>query len=154
MSKQDFDEKDEKELQKREEKSAEEKWRNDPLSAAIWGLLFIWGGVVFLLDNLGYLATADAFLDRLGRQTPDLPFAVPFMRFEAWSLILVGGGLLLLLEVAIRLLVPAYRRPILGTLILAIVFLGLGLNNFGLIWPFIIIAVGVGILIDGLRRRR
>lgn len=160
MSKQEFDEKnekqdekDEKELQKHEEKSAEEKWQRDPLGAIVWGFILIWAGVVFLLDNVGALDSLVDFFRRFGLRQPDIPFDAPFMRFEAWSLVLIGAGLILLLEVLFRLLVPHYRRPILGTVILAIVFIGLGLGSFGAIWPLILIAIGVAILLGSLRRK-
>jgi hypothetical protein len=76
---------------------------------------------------------------------------------DAWSLIFLGAGLLVLLEAAIRLLVPAYRRPVAGTLILGVVLLGIGLGNLvgvELVWPFIVIAIGVGLLLRGLLGRR
>jgi uncharacterized membrane protein len=52
---------------------------------------------------------------------------------------------------------PAYRGPVLGTIILALVFLGIGLGgliNWNLIWAFILIALGVAILLRGLLQRR
>jgi hypothetical protein len=54
------------------------------------------------------------------------------------------------------LLVPAYRRPIGGILVLAAVFLGIGLGDlFG--WAvtgaFVLIAVGLGVLLRGFMRR-
>lgn len=160
MSKQDFDgkdekqdEKDEKELNKQEEKSAEEKWRRDPLSAIVWGLMLVWAGIVFLLDNLGFLDTLSDFLANLGLKPFRLPFETPFMRFEAWSLVFLGAGILLVAEIIFRLLLPSYRRPVLGTAILAVVFFGLALGSFGAIWPLIIILVGFSILLGSLRRK-
>ena len=79
-----------------------------------------------------------------------------FEWYEAWGAIMAGAGLLLLAEVAIRLLVPTYRRPIGGKLILAAVFLGIGLGDlFGweIFLPLVIIAVGAGMLLRGLFRR-
>lgn len=147
------DEKDGKELQKHEEKSQEEKWRRDPLGAAVWALILIWAGVVFLAANLGLLDAFTRTLEGIGLDYPDLPFVLPFMRLEAWSLVFIGAGLLLLLESLVRLLIPAYRRPVLGSIILAIVFLSLGFGSFGLIWPLILIVVGLAIVFGGLFRR-
>jgi hypothetical protein len=58
-----------------------------------------------------------------------------------------------LIEIAIRLLVPEYRRPVLGTFILAVVFFGIGLGNWELIWPLILIVIGASILLRGVFRR-
>lgn len=129
------DEKHEKEDEKHE-KSWDEKWRRDPLNAAAWAVILIWGGVVMLTSNLGFFD--DAFLD-------------------AWPLFFAGAGVILLLEVGFRLLVPAYRQPVVGTVILALVFLGIGLGGivkWYLIWPLVLIAVGVYVLFTGLFRRR
>ena len=129
------DEKAEKETQKheKEEMSWDEKWRRDPLSAAAWATVLIWAGVVFLADNLRLFGAWEWF--------------------DAWGMILAGAGLIVLLEAALRLLIPAYRRPIGGTLIWGAVLLGLGLGNlFGasVAWPLILIAIGVGLLLRGL----
>ena len=130
------DEKDEKDVQKRDEKEDqtwEEKWRRDPLNAATWALILIWAGVAFLLGNLG-------LWDELAP-------------LEAWDIVLVGAGLLLLLQVLVRLLVPEYRQPITGTAIFAVVLIGLGLGDtvgWGTLWPVILIVIGLGVLARGL----
>jgi hypothetical protein len=36
----------EKDDEKREEKSPEEKWRRDPVGSVIWACILIWAGVV------------------------------------------------------------------------------------------------------------
>lgn len=155
MSKQTYDEKqekDEKERSKHEEKTVEEKWQRDPLGALIWALVLIWAGVVFLLNNLEWLDVfGDLFGILLRREPSELPFDVPFLPLEAWSLFLLGLAVLLIVEVAIRLLVPAYRRPVLGTVILAAIALGLSLQRWWLIWPVILIAIGVSLILGGLR---
>jgi hypothetical protein len=129
-------EKQEKEEEKHE-KNWDEKWRRDPLNAAAWALILIWGGLVLLASNIGifhWVALTDA-----------------------WPLFFAGAGAILLLEAAVRLLVPAYRAPVIGTIILALVFLGIGLGgliNWNLIWAFVLIALGVSILLRGLLQRR
>ena len=132
-------EKAEKEEKKEEkgEKSWEEKWQRDPLSAIVWACIFIWAGLVLLADNQGFLA-------RFGRP-------------QVWALIPSGAGLIVILEVLIRLLVPAYRRPVIGSLIFGFILLAIGLQGmigWGVIWPIILIAIGLAILIGGLIRRR
>jgi hypothetical protein len=129
-------EKQEKE-QEKEEKSWEEKWRRDPLSAAVWAVIIIWAGLVLLASNLG-------MLDR-------------FERMDGWEVFFVGAGVILLLEILFRLLVPAYRQPVIGGFILAVVFLAIGLGailNTAAIWALAIIAVGVYILFRGISQRR
>jgi low affinity Fe/Cu permease len=146
---------DEKELEKREEKSPEEKswdekWQRDPLNTIAWAAILIWAGIVLLADNLGYL---DPLRD-LGRGTAGLGFLADF---EAWSLIFFGAGVIILLEVLVRLLVPAYRKPVGGTLIFGLVLIGIGLGDvFGwtIIWPLILIGLGLSILLRGVMRNR
>ena len=143
----------EKEVEKREEKW-EEKWHRDPVSSFVGAMLLIWAGVVLLAGNLGFLDTFTDLLARLSIKPYDLPFDIPFVSLEAWQVFFLGAGLILLFEIAARLLVPAYRKHVLGTLIGAIVFFALGLGSWDIIWPLILVAVGVSILLGGLVRRR
>ncbi|NCF64512.1 MAG: hypothetical protein JSV68_13905 [Anaerolineaceae bacterium] len=154
MSKNEYDEKDEKELRKHEEKSVEEKWQRDRLGSIVWALILIWAGFVLLAGNLGILDAFNALVERLGFQFAELPVEIPFIQVSAWSLIFLGAGVLLLAEVVVRLLFPTYRRPVLGTTILAVVFLGIGLGSWGLIWPLVLIVVGLALLLGGLFRRK
>jgi len=128
-------EKEEKQGEK-EEKNWEEKWRRDPLGGMVWAGILIWAGLVLLADNLRLL--------------------VSFERLEAWAIILIGAGLILLLEVAVRLLVPAYRRAVTGTLILGLILIGAGLGDlvsWDVIGPLVLILFGVFILVRVLMRR-
>jgi hypothetical protein len=132
------DEKFEKEEEKRtdrEEKSWDEKWRRDPLNAAVWAGILIWAGVALLLGNLDVLE--DSVLD-------------------GWDLVFAGAGVILLLEVVVRLLVPAYRQPVTGTIIFAVILLAIGLGDvvsWDAIWPLVIIIIGVSLLLRGFGRR-
>jgi hypothetical protein len=138
-----YGEKDEK-LEKQDEKDEKgrgEKWRNDPLSAVIWALILIWAGLVFLAENLGWLTQFEL-------ETP-------------WGLVFIGAGLLVWFEVVLRLVMPQYRRPVVGTFIFGIILLGIGVGlafgttpqMWGVIFALVIIAVGVAILLRGLGRR-
>lgn len=133
------EEKEEKN-EKQEEKGDQgwdEKWRRDPLTAAAWACILIWAGVVLLAHNLGMLSW------------------IPFL--ESWSIFFLGAAAILFIEVGLRLLLPAYRQPIAGTVILAFVFLAIGLGsviNWNCIWPLILIGIGVYALFTGLIRRR
>ncbi len=128
-------EKEEKEREK-EEKSWEEKWREDPLSAVVWALILVWAGIALLIGNLDVLEDTS---------------------LEGWNLVFAGAGVILLLEVVVRLLVPAYRQPVIGGLILGFVFLAIGLGDLGIwdaIWPLAIILLGVALLLRGFGWRR
>ena len=98
----------------------------DTLDPIIWAGAFIWAGVVWLASSLGYLDG------------------------QAWSLFFFGAGVLVLIELAIRLLVPAHRRDLLGTLIWAAVLFWLG--DWDLLWPVLLIAIGASILLRGFFR--
>jgi len=133
------DEKDEKHHEK------EEKGRSDPLSTIVWGAIIIWAGVVLLAENLGYLSA-------LGLRGDAVPGPFPF-RISTWGLIFLGAGVIILGEVAARLILPSYRRHVIGSIILAFVFIGIGLGNlvnWGVIWALILIALGVVILLRAM----
>lgn len=140
---------DEKEQEKSpQEKSWDEKWRRDPVSSVVWALIFIWAGVVLLLDNLGFLDRW--FANRIS--FPGMEFAPSL---EAWSVIFLGAGVIVFGEVIFRLLVPAYRRSVGGTIFFAIFLIGIGLGNivgWNLVWPLILIALGLSVLLRGLFR--
>ncbi len=147
------EEKKEKELEKREEKSPDEKYRRDPLGSIIWACILIWAGVVLLLNQLGYL---DQIKDLI--YSNQAPWALSFqIDFSVWGLIFLGAGVILLFEVLLRLFIPAYRKTVTGTIILAFVFIGIGLGNV-LRWEFIfalvLIAVGLSIIVGSFTRRR
>jgi uncharacterized membrane protein len=128
-------EKQEKEREK-EEKSWDEKWRQDPLSAAVWALILVWAGVALLIGNLDILEDT---------------------ALSGWDLVFAGAGVVILLEAVVRLLIPAYRQPIIGNLILGFVFLAIGLGDLGIwdaIWPLAIILLGAALLLRGLGWRR
>ncbi len=134
------DEKEEEkqnEKQEKDEKNWDEKWRRDPLNAAAWAAIFIWAGLVLLADNLGLFTRIE--------------------RLDAWAIILIGAGLIVLAEAVVRLLVPAYRRPVAGSIIFGVILLGLGLGNivgWSVVWPVVLIGLGISILARGFFRSR
>ena len=133
-------EKGEKEHGEKEEKERGEKFQNDPLSAIVWAAIFVWAGIVLLADNLGYLGDL-----KIGDWV-----------LEPWSLIFLGAGVIVLVEVAIRLIDPAYRRPVTGSLVFAFILLAIGLGGWigwETIWPLILILIGVSILVGAVTRR-
>lgn len=147
---------DEKEMEKRDEKSPqekqfEEKSRRDPLSAIIWAVILVWAGLVFLASNLGWL-------DKLIRRTSDIPGMSFLTRLAgAWPIVLMGVGVILLVEVLVRQVVPTYRGPVTGTIIFAVILIAIGLGelvNWNLLWPVLLIALGLSVLLRGLNRPR
>ncbi len=142
------DEKDEK-----DEKSFEEKSRQDPVGSMVWAATLIWAGLVLLAGNLGWF---ESLRTRLGDGWGSVPFADfgDVMWDGTWQLFFIGAGLLVLIGVIARLLIPEYRRPILGSLIWAIVLFGIAFGRWELIWPLILIAVGLSILFGRAARRR
>lgn len=147
------DDRDEKEMQKREEKAPEEKswdekWQRDPVNSVVWAAIFIWAGLVLLADNLGYLT----WLRQLAYSTGNVEFVGGT---GAWSLIFLGAGVIVFLGVVARILLPEYRRPLSGSLFFAVILVGIGLGNlFGwnVIWPLILIALGLSIILRGMMR--
>jgi hypothetical protein len=115
----------------------DEKWRRDPVDAAMWALILIWVGLVLLGANMGIFDRLDGV--------------------EAWAIGFFGAGVIVLLAAVFRLLVPAYRRPLAGNLIFAAVLIAVGLGSFVdwiIIVPLVLIAIGAGLLLTGLFRRR
>jgi hypothetical protein len=139
MSEKDRNEKEEKD-EKDSGESWDEKWRRDPVDAAGWALILIWAGLVLLADNLRLVGGEG---------------------LEAWPWILVGAGVIVLLGVLVRLIVPAYRRPVVGSLIFGAILLGVGLTQLpGLEdqWPVVLavvlIVIGAGALLRGVFQQR
>ncbi len=130
---------EEKQHEKVDEKRFEEKGRRDPLSSMIWAGILIWVGVALLANNLGIIDN------------------VPFLnQFEPWSLAFAGAGVIILFEVLIRLTVPEYSGPVIGTLIFGLILLSIGMGEvmaWGLIWPVIVIGAGILILARSFMRR-
>ena len=147
------EEKQEKEVQKREEK-LEEKWQRDPLGSITGAFILIWAGVVLLAHNMGFIAPLTGVLDRLGVPAPGMALEwVPFIIPRGVQLFLFGAGAIIVVEIILRLIIPKFRRGIFGSLIGAIVCFALGLGNWQAIWPLMIIAVGLSILVSALTRR-
>jgi hypothetical protein len=133
-------EKDEKDVQKRdekqEEKGVEEKYRRDPLGTIGGAVFLIWIGAMFLARNLGALPEDDRF----------------------WMIGFLGAGGIVLIGVVLRLLIPEYRRPIGGSLVFAAALIGVGIGfgigNWSIIGPLVLVAIGLSILVGGAFRKK
>jgi len=137
---------DEKQDEKQQEKERErhpekgrnldENYRRNPLGFLSFGLLIVWLGVTLLLQNADVIENSD----------------------RGWALFAWGGGVIILAEAIVRLLVPAWRRPLVGSFVWGAVWLGVGFGlwyeNWEIIGPLVIIAVGVAILAGRLIPRR
>lgn len=136
MSEKPRNEKEEKDEKGRGD-SWDEKWRNDPVNAAVIAIILIWAGLVWLGDNLKLF--------------------VIYEGLETWAIIFLGAGVIVLLGVLVRLLVPAYRRPVLGNIILGVILIAIGLGDlisWTIIGPLILIAIGVGGFLAYFRTRK
>jgi hypothetical protein len=142
-----FDEKDreKKEEKSPQEKSWDEKWRRDPLSAIIWAAILIWAGLALIANNAG-------MIDDIIRSTGIDALA----NLNVWNVILLGVAVLIVVEAIIRLLVPAYRRSVTGSLIFALILVGIALGDivsWNVLWPIILIIIGLSILLRGFFRK-
>lgn len=131
------DEKQEEKVdEKHHEKSWDEKWGRDGVATFTWAAILIWGGIVLLLGNLGIL----------------------FTRSDTnWGIFWLGAGAIIMLQALFRRLVPQYRQPVRGSLIVSLVFLGIGLGfvvGWNWVWPIVLIVVGLAILVGFINRRR
>jgi hypothetical protein len=74
---------------------------------------------------------------------------------ETWPIIFIGAAVIVFLEALVRLVMPAYRRAVGGTLFFAALLLGIGLGNlvgWGVIGPLLLIAFGLSVLARGFFR--
>jgi drug/metabolite transporter (DMT)-like permease len=108
---------------------------SDKLSSIVWAALFIWGGVILLASNVGWLAS-------LGAETTD----------SHWVIFFLGAGSIVVLEVLIRLLTPSIHNPELISYLFIILAFGIASGTLGYIWPLFLIAIGASIL-WGIRSR-
>lgn len=144
-----YEEKEEKEMMKHDEKVEE----RDMLSSIVWAFILIWAGFVFLASNLGWFEQIGLTVDSswMFRSLDD------WDNFGLWNLVALGAGAIILFEAVVRFLVPNFRRHIGGTLIVAAVFIGIGLGgwfSWSYLWPLVLIAVGINILLSGRWRNR
>jgi hypothetical protein len=107
--------------------------RSDSLDSIVWAVSFIWAGAVILAYNLG------------------VPFAIP-TEAQAWSVFFLGAAAFVLIEVAVRLFVPAYRTSVVGELIWAGVLIALGTGSLAVLVPLILIGIGASMVRDILRK--
>lgn len=139
------DEKEEKEEKGKEEKPRgweekgktwDEKRRGGRVSAVVWAFILVWAGLVLLGENMRLF---------------------DFDWWNGWAVFFLGVGIIMLLGVGYRLLVPEHRRPVTGSVIFAVILLGIGLGGlvgWGMVGPVVLIAIALVVLIRAFARRR
>lgn len=136
------DEKKQEKSEKEEEKNRgwSEKWQRDRINAVIWASVLIWAALVILAEATGF--ANDHFADW----------------WAGWSIFFVGFGSIILLGTLYRMLVPEFRRPVAGGLILGFILLGVGLgdilDSWQYVWVIILISIAFVILFHAFIRRR
>lgn len=109
-------------------------WRSNRLDAVGWALIFIWAGLVLLAESTDYSST--------------------FPWWDGWFVFFAGAGIIVLIEAFIRMVFPAFRKRIMILLIIGFVLLSIGLGKLvNLLWPFLLISVGIIILVRTFVRR-
>jgi hypothetical protein len=109
----------------------------DPISNFAWAVILIWAGVVFLARNFGWFVALPGDMG-------------------VWSIILIGAGVIILLEAVYRMLVLHQGDRSRSSLFLAVVLTGIGFGSiygWSIVWPFILIAVGLSILLKNVFSR-
>lgn len=119
--------------EKGHEEHVGEKWQRDPFSAIFFGIIVLTAGILFLLATQGYIYWGD---------------------WWAYFLICLGG--ILIIEAFVRWATPAYRRPGAGRVIIGLVLIAIGAASITtrVIWPWIIIIVGIAIIFFGITKIR
>ena len=132
-------EKDEKGQEKQQEKgqSMDEKYRRDPVGFVAFAFIIIWLGIFLLLQNQNVL--------------PD--------DHQGWAIFAWGVAGIWLVEILLRIGVPRWRKPLGGTFVPMVIAVGVGFglwsdDNWEIIGPIILIAVGIAILFGRVVNRR
>jgi chromate transport protein ChrA len=118
------------------EKKVEEGFCNfrcsDKLDSIGWALGFIWGGIVLLAEVTGY--------------------ATQYSWWDGWGVFFTGAGIIVLIEIVVRLFKTEIRNPSLWDLVFACFLLAIGLGDkVGWTWPLILFIIGFIILRSALK---
>ncbi len=123
----------------KKEKSNEgwENWcRNDRVDAVGWAAGFVWAAFVIIATNAAITAN--------------------IVWWDGWAVFFAGAGVIVLIETAVRLLLPAYRKGIAASLIFGFILIGFGLGGligWVWVWPAVLVVVAAVILKSALRSR-
>lgn len=130
----------EKQNEKQDEKKGgwDEKWRRDRVNAVSWALMLVWGAAVLFIGTM--------------TNAPEI------FREHGWSIFLAGAGSIILLTALFRAMMPEHRRPLLGSIILGTILLGVGVGDLSewsenIVWVIVLLVIALGILLSAFRRR-
>ena len=127
----------EKEKEKEFCEGWEEWWKSDLVDAFGWAAGFIWGALVILAGATN--------------------FAANYSWWDGWAVFFTGAGVIVLIEVAVRMFLPEYRRGVVSNLVFGLILLAIGLGGlvgWAWVWPMALIAIAVVILRSALKRRK
>jgi len=104
-----------------------EWWDSDKLDALGWGLAFIWGGFVLLLNNYNINET--------------------FPWWDGLGVFFTGAGIITITIAIIRFFTSRNQGKVIAGLIFGLILLGIGLGNaFSQLWPIALFVIGVYII--------
>ena len=116
----------------KKEKSTEgwENWcRGDRVDTVGWAAGFVWAAFVIIATNAAVTAN--------------------IVWWDGWAVFFAGAGVIVLIETAVRLLLPVYRKGIAASLIFGFILIGFGLGGligWVWVWPVVLVVVAATIL--------
>ena len=123
----------------KKEKSTEgwENWCGGVRVDAVgWAAGFIWAAFVIIATHTAVTAN--------------------IVWWDGWAVFFAGAGVIVLIETAVRLLLPAYRKGIEASLIFGFILIGFGLGGligWVWVWPAVLVVVAATILKSAFRSR-
>ena len=111
-----------------------EMWHWSNFRPVIFALILIWAGLIWLADSLHWF---------------------PFRWWHSWGFFLTGAGVIFLFGGILRNLAGSYRN-FGGSFFFGIIFVIIGLGiiiGWHFIWPVILIAIGLFIVLKALARK-
>jgi hypothetical protein len=112
-------------------------WRKSDRGDTIWwAFVFIWAALVLMAQNTN--------------------FAANFSWWDGWAVFFTGAGVITLLGVVIRQIIPEYASPSIWDLLFGFFLLGIGLGDVvgDWFWVLVLFIIGVVILLSAFSHRR
>jgi hypothetical protein len=102
--------------------------RGAVLNTVAWGVVFVWAGVVWLADRMGWLVV------------------VPLRGDTGLRVFLIGFGVIGLVAIAVRLLVHR-AGPTFDTYIVTVLAIALAFGDWPYTWPIVLVGLGLALLL-------